>query len=489
MDIHKIRKLLPDDSAGESLFVSTRDRDGKNRYHWNVVLERGLSPDYGLFMPATLPRFTDEALSNLANLTYPEIAWLIMRNFLPQNELPDNILAEICEGAYSETHIPLEYAIDDNSLVIARLDRGPSCSFKDFAARFLARLMSHYLSLNKRHATIIVATSGDTGTAIQTAFYGLPHTSVLVLYPADRVSEVQEKQMLSIKDNVRAIPVAGNFDDCQRLAKSLLSNDSVRERFNLTSANSISVWRLLPQSVYYFYIWAELNRKYPDQAIIFSVPSGNLGNLTAGLIAKRMGLPVKMFIAGTNANNIFANIVGKGTSSGSLSNKNTLANSMDISIPSNLERILFLYGETPENIPDILSGTRSITPSVAERLRQDVFSEDIITNEDIEAHIVRFWRRNNIVLEPHGVIGVAASFRYRQYFSGDRSVIAVLETASPSKFPDFQKTYPDIPIQQCASLKKLVGIDLEKIRPQKVAAEPDAIVRELETFIRQEARK
>jgi threonine synthase len=483
MDTHKLSQLLPESSADKHLFISTRDRDGKKHYPWNVVLEKGLSPDFGLFMPAVLPRFSEAAFSNLSNLAYQEMAWIIMRSFLPREDLSDDVLAEICDGAYSETHIPLEEAMNDNNLVIARLDRGPSCSFKDFAARFLARLMSHYLSVKQKQATIIVATSGDTGTAIQTAFHGLPNTKVIVLYPAERVSEVQEKQMLSITGNVSALPVNGNFDDCQRLAKKLLSDDSVRERFNLTSANSISLWRLLPQTVYYFYIWAELNKRYPDKNILFAVPSGNLGNLTAGLIAKRMGLPVKLFIAGTNANNIFANIVGKGTSSGSLSNKYTLANSMDISVPSNLERILYLYGEPPENIPDILSNQKDITPEVMENLRKDIFSEDIISNEDIEAHIVRFWRRNNIVLEPHGVIGVAASFRYRQYFSTDESVIAVLETASPSKFPDFQKNYPDIPIPQCQSLKKLAGIDLDSIRPSRVPAEPEAIVQKLESML------
>ena len=480
MDTHKLHKLLPDRSADESLFVSTRDREGKTRYKWSVVLERGLSPDYGLFMPASMPYFNEAAVTKLSNLTYPELAWVIMRSFLPQDDIPDDILADICDGAYSETHIPIEEAMDDKNIVIARLDRGPSCSFKDFAARFLARLMSHYLSVNQRQATIIVATSGDTGTAIQTAFHGLPNTRVLVLYPADGVSEVQEKQMLSVSGNVCAVPVSGNFDACQQLAKSLLNNDEVRDRFHLTSANSISLWRLLPQTVYYFFIWADLNKTFPDQNIIFSVPSGNLGNLTAGLMAKRMGLPVKVFIAGTNANNIFANIVGKGTASGSLSNKLTLANSMDISVPSNLERVLFLYGESPENIPDILLEKRSVTPAVVENLRRDVFGEDIITNEDIEAHIIRFWRRNNIVLEPHGVIGVAASFRYRQYFSEDKSIIAVLETASPAKFPDFQKHYPDIPIPQCPSVKRLSGIDIETIRPEKVPAEPGAIIEKLE---------
>jgi threonine synthase len=482
MDIYKLRQLQPVPSTDDPLFVSTRDHEGKKRYKWNIVLERGLSSDYGLFMPASLPSFSEATINNLSNLTYQDMAWVIMRSFLPQDDIPDDVLADICNDAYRDIHIPVEEAIDDNNLVIARLDRGPSCSFKDFAARFLARLMSHYLSLKQRQATIIVATSGDTGTAIQTAFYGLPNTNVLVLYPADGVSEVQEKQMLSVTGNVSAIPVDGNFDDCQRLAKSLLNDDNVRERFNLTSANSISLWRLLPQTVYYFYVWGELHKRFPDQNILFSVPSGNLGNLTAGLMAKRMGLPVKMFIAGTNANNIFANIVGKGSSSGSLSNKHTLANSMDISVPSNLERILFLYGESPENIPDILLEKRSITPTVVENLREDVFGEDIITNEDIEAHIVRFWRRNNIVLEPHGVIGVAASFRYRQYFSDDTSIIAILETASPAKFPDFQKNYPDIPIPQCPSVKRLAGIDLESIRPKRVNADPGAIIEKLETL-------
>jgi threonine synthase len=482
MELTSLQTLLPAGAPDEPLFLSTREGAGGKRYDWTLVLERGLAPDFGLYMPARLPLFPAETIGRLSELTYPEMAWVIMRNFLPRRDISDAVLGDICEGAYGDTHIPIEEALEDHNIVIARLDRGPSCSFKDFAARFLARLMSHHLSTQRKQATIIVATSGDTGTAIQTAFYGLPSTNVLVLYPADGVSAVQEKQMLSVKGNVSAVPVDGNFDDCQRLAKTLLNNDAVRERFNLTSANSISVWRLLPQSVYYFSIWAELNRRFPDREILFSVPSGNLGNLTAGLMAKRMGLPVKMFIAGTNANNIFANVVGKGTSSGSLINKNTLANSMDISVPSNLERILYLYGEAPENIPDILAEKRSISPEVAEKLRIDVFGEDIITNEDIEAHIVRFWRRNNIVLEPHGVIGVAASFRYRQYFSNENSIIAVLETASPSKFPDFQKHYPDIPIPQCESLKKLADIQLEDIRPERVKAEPEDIIHSLETL-------
>ncbi len=479
MDISRLQDILGDSFAESPVFVSTRSSQGEHKYQWQVVLERGLSPDYGLFMPSTIPHFSEEIINRLSDLTYPELAWIIMRGFLPREGVPDTTLAEICDGAYSKTTIPIDDALNDNGLVIARLDRGPSCSFKDFAARFLARLISYYLSVNKREATIIVATSGDTGTAIQTAFHGLPHTHVLVLYPADGVSNVQEKQMLSVSGNVGALPINGNFDDCQRLAKSLLNNDSIRERFNLTTANSISLWRLIPQTIYYFFVWAELNKRFPDKNILFSVPSGNLGNLTAGLMAKRMGLPVKMFIAATNANNIFANIVGKGSSSGSLINKQTLANSMDISVPSNLERILFLYGESPHNIPDILAEKRSVTPDVADNLRKDVFGEDIITNEDIEAHIVRFWRRNKLVLEPHGAIGVAASFRYRQYFNTEDSIVAVLETASPAKFPDFQKHYPDIPIPQCPSLKKLAGIDIESIRPQKVEAEPEAITEKL----------
>jgi len=484
MDMQKLHKLLPARSSCEPYFVSTRDLEGVNKYQWDAVLEMGLAPDYGLFVPCCLPKFNDVAINALPDLTYPEVAWLVMRNFLPESAISDEVLMEMCEGAYSDINIPIEEAMDDNHLVIARLDEGPSGSFKDFAARFLGRLMSYYLSIRQKHATIIVATSGDTGTAIQTAFHGLPNTNVLVLYPAEGVSNIQEKQMLSVSGNVRAIPVDGNFDDCQRLAKTLLNDMAVRERFSLTSANSISIWRLLPQTIYYYYIWAKLNKRFKTRNIIFSVPSGNLGNLTAGLIAKRMGLPVKVFIAGTNANNMFANVVGKGTSFGSLVNKYTLANAMDISVPSNLERILYLYGEPPENIPDILAEKRNVTPEVSEKLRKDVFSEDIITNEDIEGHIVRFWWRNKIVLEPHGVIGVAAAFRYTQYFNADDSIIAVLETASPAKFPDFQKHYPDIPIPPCPSVEKVAGIDLDAIRPPRVPAEPTAIIKELEKLVK-----
>lgn len=480
MEISELRKLLPKKAESPVHFYSTRDfKKDKTRFNWKEVLDIGLSPDSGLFMPNIFPQISAESLQRILYLNYAQMSWVLMRGYLPEEAIDDDTLAGICLDSYKDIEIPLEDAAEEG-IVIAWLDRGPTASFKDFAARFLARLMSHYLKLESKEKTIIVATSGDTGTAIQRAFYEVPNTSVLVLYPAAGVSEIQEKQMLSISKNVRAVPVNGNFDDCQRIAKSLLNNPIAKSDFHLTSANSISVWRLLPQLIYYFYVWANVKKLYPNKPISISIPSGNLGNLTAGLIAKRMGLPIDMFISATNANNIFANVVGKGTCHGSLSYRRTPASAMDIAVPSNLERILALYGETPENIPIVLTNKQEISPNVVENMQQDIFAEDVITDEDIEGHILRFWNKYGFTIEPHGSIGVAACYRFRQYFSINDSIIVVMETAAPAKFSGFIKhSCKSIPIPKCEVVDNLVDFNVDKVRPNVIEANEEAVINEL----------
>ncbi|MCI4624887.1 MAG: threonine synthase [Candidatus Magnetoovum sp. WYHC-5] len=480
MDLSKLKRLLPKHSNDTKKFFSTRDCGTRKRiFNWKEVLDMGLAPDSGLFLPCAYPQIEADKLEDISALNYAHMAWILLRGYLPQEDIDDEALLTICTDAYKDITIPLENAPEEN-IVIAWLDRGPTASFKDFAALFLARLMSYYLSNVHEEKIIIVATSGDTGTAIQRAFYKVPNTYVLVLYPAAGVSVIQEKQMLSISNNVRAVPVNGNFDDCQRLAKSLLNSKHVRKQFNLTSANSISIWRLLPQLVYYFYVWSRCIKTYPHTPISVSVPSGNLGNLTAGLIAKHMGLPLDMLISATNANNIFANVVGKGTCIGSLSYRKTPASAMDIAVPSNLERILSFYGEAPENIPLVLSSKKDIADSVMERLQKDIFAEDVITEEDIEGHILRFWNKYGITIEPHGAIGVAACYRFRQYFSKNDSIIVVLETAAPAKFYNFiEHSSKKIPIPTCQVINDIIDIDLDKVRPNTIEANEDSVIEEL----------
>lgn len=475
MNYFKLRELVNQSyDYNSTMFISTRDSKSiPKTYFLDEALEKGLAPDSGLFLPEKLPKVKKELLDALPSLNYSEVAWVILRHFLSISSIGDAELASLCIRAYRDMNVPLNHI--NSNIVIASLDKGPTASFKDFAAQFLALLMDLHLTRTGRHFTIIAVTSGDTGAAIQHAFKGLPNIKVIVYYPCSGISKLQEKHILSFGN---AIPVDGNFDDCQKIAKTLLHNREISNKYNLTSANSISVWRLLPQIVYYFYIWSRMH----SNKLMFSTPTGNCGNLTGGLMAKLMGLPVGRFIAGTNANNVFANIIGKGTIKGSLPFRQTSANAMDIWVPSNLERILYLYGEKPNNIPVILKGEMSVSGDVFNRLRKDIFAEDVITDEDIEAHILRMWYKYHFVIEPHGAIGVAASFRYRQFFNDQNSKIVVLETAAPAKFAEIFKYngLKDIPIPKCKVLDKLKDVDIEKLRPKPIQPTVEEAIKKLD---------
>jgi len=305
---------------------------------FSEALLKGLAPDGGLYMPVSFPKISAEEIASYSGMEYYEIAFSFLSKFLG-SEIPADELLNLCRDAYN-FDVPLEKVTDRK--YIMRLDQGPTASFKDFAARMMSRLMQYYLSANDKYLTILTATSGDTGSAVASAFYGLQNINVIILFPAEEVTLMQRKQMTTLQKNVKVISVDGKFDDCQDLVKKAFRDPSL-SHLPLSSANSINIGRLLPQAVYYIYAWSRLNTGKSEKAV-FSVPSGNFGNLMAGLIAFRTGLPVKKFIVTTNENNEVPEFLRTGIYNKISPSINCISSAMNVGHPSNLARIIALYG-------------------------------------------------------------------------------------------------------------------------------------------------
>ena len=295
---------------------------------------------------------------------------------------------------------------------VLELFHGPTFAFKDFAARFMARTMSHFLENEDNEITILVATSGDTGSAVANGFFNVDGINVIILYPSHRVSAIQEKQLTTLGGNITALEIDGSFDDCQRMVKAAFQDIDLRSRLFLSSANSINMARLLPQSVYYSWAWKLCGKNKP---IIFSVPSGNFGNLTGGLLANRMGVPVEKFIAATNANDTFPHFL----SSGTIQHQDavqTISNAMDVGVPSNLDRIQNLFHDDVNQVKvDISSWSFS-----------DEMTKDCIRN---------IQNKFNYLLDPHTAVGVLGLNTYREK-TNSKTKGVVLSTAHPGKFAD-----------------------------------------------------
>lgn len=310
---------------------------------------RGLPPDNGLYMPESIPVLPASFFDGIDQLSLSEIA-LAVTNALLGDDIPADDLRRIVERAitFDAPVVPVE----ENTYVL-ELFHGPSMAFKDFGARFMASLMSYFLEKSSKEIHILVATSGDTGGAVAQGFHHTPGIRVTILYPSGKVSDIQEKQLTTLGGNVTALEVDGTFDDCQRLVKEAFLDADLRAKFNLASANSINISRLIPQSFYYFNAYARL--KHLGKPLVFSVPSGNFGNLSAGVIAYRMGLPVRKFIAATNANHVVPTFLSTGTFEPKPSVE-TLSNAMDVGNPSNFPRLLLLGGGEWETVRDLVSG-------------------------------------------------------------------------------------------------------------------------------------
>ncbi|MFA5819437.1 MAG: threonine synthase [Bacteroidales bacterium] len=393
---------------------------------FSQALLKGLAPDGGLYMPLSIPKITREELESFTAKEYHEIAFSVLNKFL-SDETDNHELMSFCRDAYI-FEVPLEKVCERK--YIMRLDQGPTASFKDFASRMMSRLMQYYLSINNQHLTILTATSGDTGSAVASAFYGLKNINVIILFPDDEVSLIQRKQMTTLQDNIKVIAINGKFDDCQRLVKKAFLDSSLSQ-ISLSSANSINIGRLLPQSVYYFYAWSRLSGRIDDKAV-FSVPSGNFGNLMGGLIASKMGLPVKQFIISTNENNEVPEFIRTGNYKSIIPSKNCISSAMNVGHPSNLARIVALYGGMMDETGNIIK-----VPDL-KKMREDLFAVSV-TDEETRATIADIYKQYNILLEPHGAIawhGINEYFRFNKNINSEKQLCISLETAHPAKFPE-----------------------------------------------------
>lgn len=408
------------------------------------ALLKGQAPDYGLYMPIVIPGLTNEEIESFMNKEYYEIAFEITKKFVG-GEIEDEELIKLTKEAYN-FDIPLE-RVEDN-MYILRLDRGPTASFKDFAARLMARLMYHFAKKENKRLTILVATSGDTGGAVADAFYGLENIKVIVLFPEKEVTGRQRKQMTNLGGNIKAIAVKGKFDDCQTLVKRAF-NDSCLKNLNLTSANSINFGRLMPQIVYYFYAYSRIGK----DKIIFSVPSGNFGNLMGGVIAKHMGLPVERFIVAVNENDEFPNFLKTGNYKPLIPSKKCSSNAMNVGHPSNLARLIDLYGGWLLDGRDkegmvTRKGVLKEKPDM-EALRKDFVSFSI-SDMEVDETIKDVYKRYGIILEPHGAVSFVALMKAKL-----NGLIVSLETADPAKFPEKIKELLGIEPQVPKSLSEL----------------------------------
>ncbi len=371
------------------------------------AVELGIAPDGGLFMPALIPTLAPSFFEHQRSFqeTAFEAAHLLLGD-----EIPAAGLRVIIEESMTFP-APLRRLTEE--LAILELFHGPTLAFKDFGARFMARTLSHLRRGAGRETTVLVATSGDTGSAVAQGFHDVSGLRVVLLYPSGRVSPIQELQLTSAGGNVTALEILGTFDDCQHLVKQAFADHDLARRKGLTSANSINIARLLPQAFYYLEAFARLAAR--ERPVVFAVPSGNLGNLTAGLIAWKMGLPVERFVAATNANDVLPRYLASGlfTPSAAVA---TLSNAMDVGNPSNLARIV-----------DLFDGDLG-------QMRRILFS---VSHTDAETRraISEMFERHGYVLDPHGAVGYLAMRDYQQQHAGRRTGI-VLETAHPAKFPD-----------------------------------------------------
>jgi threonine synthase len=368
----------------------------------------GLAKDKGLFMPETIPALPESFFQNLSNLALPQIAKEVARLFVGDEIIKEDLSLIIEEALNFD--IPLVQL--DANLHVLELFHGPTAAFKDVGARFMSRVMAHLLREVEKKVYVLVATSGDTGSAVAQGFYKVPGIHVVILYPSGKISKVQEMQFCTLGENITALEVEGTFDDCQRLVKTAFANPELREKLYLTSANSINIARLLPQSFYYFHAYAQIRRK-SSEPVVFSVPSGNYGNLTAGLFAWQMGLPVHRFIAASNANDTVP-LYLNGNSYLPKPSVATISNAMDVGDPSNFARMRTLYDDDLQKMQSTISGY-SLSDAETREAMQEVY------------------RQYNYILDPHGAVAYRA---FQNYQKQEKQAVQgiILGTAHPAKF-------------------------------------------------------
>ncbi|MFZ1806965.1 MAG: threonine synthase [Cyclobacteriaceae bacterium] len=431
------------------LYYSTIGQSPKVGFE-EAVLE-GLAPDNGLYFPSSIPKLPSTFFESIEDLTTHEIAFQVAKQFVG-DEIPENKLQQIV----SETlDFPIPLVEVDKDIYSLELFHGPTLAFKDVGARFMARTLRFFLEKNSKSATILVATSGDTGGAVASGFYGVEGINVVILYPSGKISTTQEKQLTTWGRNIYALEIDGTFDDCQKLVKEAFADSELKNKYGLTSANSINIARLLPQSFYYFLAYQQLKSK--SKPFIVSVPSGNLGNLTAGLIAWRMGLPIDRFVVASNRNDVITKYLHTGVFK-SKPSVLTVANAMDVGNPSNFSRVLEIFNHDYDLVKGKLIGHS--------------FSDSEIKN-----CISEVFQKTEYILDPHG----ACAYMGLQKEIRPQKTGIFLETAHPAKFSETVNESIGQPIPIPDSLNEIIKKEKVSIQCQHSL---DALIRILNTVLK-----
>ncbi|MBK6266481.1 threonine synthase [Marivirga sp. S37H4] len=390
-------------------YYSTKNPSKKSGFRQAVI--QGLPTDNGLYMPEYIPLLPKTFFGSLTDISLQEIGYEVLSHFVG-DEIPASELQNIIDKTLS-FDIPL-IEIKENIYAL-ELFHGPSYAFKDVGAKFLAQCLDYFYRDADKKCTILVATSGDTGGAVAAAFSQTKNIEVVILYPSGKVSDLQEKQLTTYEKNVTALEISGDFDDCQRLVKSAFLDNELRDKIQISSANSINIARFIPQSIYYYIPFKVLGAQ---QTVSFSVPSGNYGNLTAGLIAQRMGLPVSNFIASSNRNDAVPRYLFSGTYEPKPTIA-TISNAMDVGSPSNFQRMLNLFDNDHKKMIEVIKGYS-------------------FTDEETLEIMHQVYQQYNYLLDPHGAVAYGGIEKYLQQSSlGEIGII--LETAHPCKFMDTVK--------------------------------------------------
>lgn len=386
-------------------YFSLNNRENTSSFEKAVV--KGLASDKGLYFPEEIPRLPKEFFHNIDKLSQSEIAFEVIKDYI-QDEIPEKELKEIIDQTldFNFPVVPVE-----NNIGVLELFHGPTLAFKDVGARFMAGCLGYFIKKgNLGNITVLVATSGDTGGAVANGFLGVEGIDVVILYPKGKVSEIQEKQLTTLGQNIRALEVNGSFDDCQDMVKRAFLDEEIQKKRQLTSANSINVARWLPQMFYYFLAWKQLKDR--KEELVFSVPSGNFGNICAGLMAREMGLPIKQFIASNNANNVVTRYLETEKFEPKPS-VHTISNAMDIGNPSNFVRVLEIFQNEFKDLKEILSS----------------YSFD---DERTRQAIKEVYQKDSYVMDPHGAVGYLG---LQEFLKKKPEYYGVfLETAHPVKF-------------------------------------------------------
>ena len=392
---------------------------------------KGQAPDRGLYFPEEIPLVEKILIENIVNFSNEEIAFRVIKPYAGDC-IPEDKLFQIV----SETvNFPIPLVKVSDSISSLELFHGPTLAFKDIGARFMSRCLGYFVNGDSRKVTVLVATSGDTGGAVANGFYDVDGVEVVILYPSGKVSPVQEKQLTTLGKNITALEVQGTFDDCQSMVKQAFTDKDINDKLFLTSANSINIARWLPQQFYYFFAYKQWADK--DNLPVISVPSGNFGNICAGILAMQSGLPVKHFIAACNLNDIVSDYLQTEV----LTPKQavaTLSNAMDVGNPSNFIRVLEIF---KHEFPELRSKLSSAT----------------VTDKDTLATIKEVFEKYNYLADPHGAVGYLALSQYLSNHPDDKGIF--LETAHPVKFPDAVEKITGQPIPVPDSLQPIMKRD------------------------------